>query len=87
MPEVPAPYISLVPDWVCEVLSASTTTHDRERKMPGNAKPLQSHGGVDTYSTHCHEERYTVRFRTVCGCDSHIGLPSLLIRTLACAAE
>ncbi len=35
MPEVPdTPSTSLVPDWVCEVLSPSTTTHDRERKMP-----------------------------------------------------
>jgi Uma2 family endonuclease len=35
MPEVPdVPYFTLVPDWVCEVLSPSTVTHDRKRKLP-----------------------------------------------------
>ena len=35
LPELPAAaFLSLAPDWVCEVLSKSTETHDRERKMP-----------------------------------------------------
>ncbi len=35
MPELPeTSYFSLAPDWICEVLSPSTATHDRERKMP-----------------------------------------------------
>ncbi|EYF01804.1 Uma2 family endonuclease [Chondromyces apiculatus] len=39
MPEVPSvPYFTLPPDWVCEVLSPSTATHDRFRKMPVYAK-------------------------------------------------
>jgi Uma2 family endonuclease len=29
-----APYFTLAPDWVCEVLSPSTERLDRERKMP-----------------------------------------------------
>jgi Uma2 family endonuclease len=28
------PYFELAPDWVCEVLSASTTKHDRTKKLP-----------------------------------------------------
>ncbi|EYF02550.1 Hypothetical protein CAP_6757 [Chondromyces apiculatus DSM 436] len=39
MPEVPVvPYFTLPPDWVCEVLSPSTATHDRFRKMPVYAR-------------------------------------------------
>ncbi|EYF01484.1 Uma2 family endonuclease [Chondromyces apiculatus] len=39
MPEVPdAPFFTLPPDGVCEVLSPSTATHDRFRKMPVYAK-------------------------------------------------
>lgn len=35
MPDAPAgPFITLPPDWVCEVLSPSTAGHDRTRKMP-----------------------------------------------------
>jgi Uma2 family endonuclease len=35
MPEIPEGVgIELPPDWVCEVLSPSTTAHDRARKMP-----------------------------------------------------
>ncbi|AKT41527.1 Uma2 family endonuclease [Chondromyces crocatus] len=35
MPEVPdVPFFTLPPDWCCEVLSPSTATHDRKRKMP-----------------------------------------------------
>jgi Uma2 family endonuclease len=35
MPEVPdVAAFTLVPDWVCEVLSKSTETYDREEKMP-----------------------------------------------------
>jgi Uma2 family endonuclease len=34
LPEIPdEAFISLAPDWACEVLSPSTVTHDRERKM------------------------------------------------------
>jgi Uma2 family endonuclease len=35
MPEVPdVAAFTLVPDWICEVLSKSTETYDREEKMP-----------------------------------------------------
>ncbi|EYF02606.1 Uma2 family endonuclease [Chondromyces apiculatus] len=34
-PQMPrASFITLPPDWLCEVLSPSTTVHDRIRKMP-----------------------------------------------------
>ncbi len=34
MQELPRePYISVVPDWICEVISPSTQRHDRVRKM------------------------------------------------------
>lgn len=34
LPQLPSEtYFSLVPDWVCEVLSPSTQSHDRARKM------------------------------------------------------
>ncbi|WP_044238253.1 Uma2 family endonuclease [Chondromyces apiculatus] len=35
VPQMPrAAFITLTPDWVCEVLSPSTATHDRKLKMP-----------------------------------------------------
>ena len=35
MPVLPSTaYFTLAPDWVCEVISTSTETHDREVKMP-----------------------------------------------------
>ena len=35
MPELPdAPFITLPPDWVCEVLSVSTQKLDRSKKLP-----------------------------------------------------
>lgn len=44
MPEPPrAPYITLAPDWVCEVLSPSTTVHDRTRKMRVYARERVQH--------------------------------------------
>ena len=39
VPQMPsAPFITLAPDWVCEVLSPSTAAHDRIRKMPVYAR-------------------------------------------------
>ncbi|AKT38329.1 Uma2 family endonuclease [Chondromyces crocatus] len=39
MPQMPrAPFVTLPPDWLCEVLSPSTATHDRLRKMPVYAR-------------------------------------------------
>jgi Uma2 family endonuclease len=39
MPEVPhAPYFSLAPDWLCEVISPSTGALDRAKKMPHYAR-------------------------------------------------
>jgi Uma2 family endonuclease len=44
MPEVPdAPYITLAPDWICEVLSPSTEELDREVKMPVYARESVRH--------------------------------------------
>ena len=34
MPELPSDYFDLAPDWVCEILSPSTRSKDREIKMP-----------------------------------------------------
>ncbi len=34
MPSVDTPWLSLPPDWVCEILSPSTEQLDRRRKMP-----------------------------------------------------
>jgi Uma2 family endonuclease len=35
MPTFPkAPFVSLVPDWICEILSPSTGHHDQVRKLP-----------------------------------------------------
>ncbi len=35
MPELPEEaYFTLAPDWICEVLSKSTESHDRHEKMP-----------------------------------------------------
>ncbi|MCA9626820.1 MAG: Uma2 family endonuclease [Myxococcales bacterium] len=42
LPELPdAPYLTLRPDWVCEVLSPSTAVLDRRRKLP-----IYAHEGV-----------------------------------------
>jgi Uma2 family endonuclease len=39
MPELPeTAYSSLAPDWICEVLSPSTATFDRDAKMPVYAR-------------------------------------------------
>jgi Uma2 family endonuclease len=37
------PFISIAPDWICEVLSPSTTTFDRSKKMPLYAELGLSH--------------------------------------------
>ena len=39
MPVLPSTaYFTLAPDWICEVLSTSTESHDREVKMPVYAR-------------------------------------------------
>jgi Uma2 family endonuclease len=39
MPELPeTTYFALAPDWICEVLSASTAAFDRNEKMPVYAR-------------------------------------------------
>lgn len=44
MPELPeTTYFEVIPDWVCEVLSPSTTTIDRNHKMPVFAKTGVKH--------------------------------------------
>jgi Uma2 family endonuclease len=44
MPHIPEEaYISLAPDWVCEVLSPSTAALDRVRKLPIYAREEVSH--------------------------------------------
>lgn len=44
MPEIPSsPYLTLAPDWVCEVLSPSTAVLDRSRKLPLYAREQVSH--------------------------------------------
>ena len=44
VPEVPrGPYISIAPDWICEVLSPSTAGVDRVRKLPIYAREGVSH--------------------------------------------
>ena len=44
MPEMPhAAFITLAPDWVCEVLSPSTTKLDRTAKLPVYARERVSH--------------------------------------------
>ena len=44
MPELPeAAFFSLVPDWVCEILSPSTAAEDRAEKMPVYATAGVSH--------------------------------------------
>ena len=44
MPEAPdAPYITLAPDWVCEVLSPSTETLDRGKKLRRYAREHVAH--------------------------------------------
>jgi Uma2 family endonuclease len=44
MPELPATaYFTLAPYWICEVLSPSTATFDREEKMPIYAREGVKH--------------------------------------------
>lgn len=44
MPRVPAVlYLTLAPDWICEVLSASTETLDRGKKLPIYAREGFAH--------------------------------------------
>jgi Uma2 family endonuclease len=44
MPEMPdTAFITLAPDWLCEVLSRSTETHDRATKMPIYAREKVTH--------------------------------------------
>ena len=44
MPELPeTAYFTLAPDWVCEVLSPSTATFDRDEKMPLYAREEVRH--------------------------------------------
>jgi len=44
MPELPdAPYLTLAPDWVCEVLSDSTRKVDRTQKLPIYARESVAH--------------------------------------------
>ena len=44
MPALPATaYFTLAPDWVCEVISTSTETYDREVKMPLYARERVPH--------------------------------------------
>ncbi len=44
MPELPAvPFIEVAPDWICEVLSASTEAEDRADKMPIYARAEVRH--------------------------------------------
>jgi Uma2 family endonuclease len=44
MPELPpTAYFTLAPDWVCEILSRSTATFDREEKMPLYAREGVKH--------------------------------------------
>ncbi len=47
LPRVPhAPYFTLAPDWVCEVLSRSTARLDRTLKLPRYGKADVSHAWV-----------------------------------------
>jgi Uma2 family endonuclease len=44
LPEVPnEAYLTLPPDWICEVLSASTDTLDRTKKLPVYARQGVAH--------------------------------------------
>jgi Uma2 family endonuclease len=44
LPKVPAdPYLTLAPDWVCEVLSASTEQLDRGKKLRAYAREQVAH--------------------------------------------
>ena len=44
MPEIPsAPYFTLPPDWLCEVVSPSTGALDRAKKMPHYARAGVGH--------------------------------------------
>jgi Uma2 family endonuclease len=42
-PEPDVPFLTLAPDWVCEVLSPSTTALDRTRKLPVYARAGVGH--------------------------------------------
>jgi len=47
MPELPDDHrFEVVPDWVCEILSPSTASHDRETKMPLYARYGVGHAWV-----------------------------------------
>jgi Uma2 family endonuclease len=44
LPQVPdAPFLTLAPDWVCEVLSPATAGRDRTRKLPIYAREKVGH--------------------------------------------
>ncbi len=44
MPETPlAPFLTLAPDWLCEVLSPSTASFDRKKKLPAYARAEVRH--------------------------------------------
>jgi Uma2 family endonuclease len=44
LPDVPAePYMTLAPDWICEVLSPSTETLDRNKKLRTYARERVAH--------------------------------------------
>jgi Uma2 family endonuclease len=43
MPELPdAPFLTVAPDWICEVLSPSTEGVDRAEKLRGRVKSSRS---------------------------------------------
>lgn len=47
MPVLPdVPFFTLAPDWVCEIVSPSTTRHDRFRKLPRYAKHQIPHAWI-----------------------------------------
>jgi Uma2 family endonuclease len=44
MPEMPlTPFLTLAPDWLCEVLSPSTAAFDRKKKLPVYARERVQH--------------------------------------------
>ena len=53
MPKRPAgPFVTLAPDWVCEILSKSTASIDRVRKLPIYAREKVSHAWIVDPSAH-----------------------------------